>query len=382
MQEATPATERLQRDAFAPPPERGLGPAATLAILVHLALLLCLSWVVKWRDQPVILTAQAELWAKLPPQTEPERPPPPEPPAPAPPPPPPPPPPAPAKVTPAPVKPVPKAEPVPPPKVINQKLAEADIAVQKKKAQQLADEQAKKLALEAEAATRKQIEKDEAEAVRKQKEKEEAETARKQKERDDAEAAHKQKEKDEADTARKQKEEKEAAAARAELEKKQAEAEAARKAKEKELAARKETERQRKELEDRIKKMAKESEIKEQTEDLKKRIVQKAEAESSAPEAASNVVAKISDKYAASIQAAIRPNITFTDTVVGNPAVEIHVKLASDGTIISSAIFNPSGIKSWDIAALRALDKTERLPKDETGRAPPTMVITLRPRER
>ena len=79
MQRATPATERLQRDAFVPPPERGLGPAAALAILVHLALLLCLSWVVKWRDQPVILTAQAELWAKLPPQTEPEPVPPPPP---------------------------------------------------------------------------------------------------------------------------------------------------------------------------------------------------------------------------------------------------------------------------------------------------------------
>jgi colicin import membrane protein len=357
MQEATPATERLQRDAFAPPPERGLGPAATLAILVHLALLLCLSWVVKWRDQPVILTAQAELWAKLPPQTEPE-PVPPSPPAePAPQPAPPPPPPPPAKAKAEPVKPAPKAEPAPPPKVINDKLAEADIAEQKKKAKKLADEQAQKLALEEEAA-RKQKEKEEAEAaVRKQKEKEETEaTARKQKERDDAEAAvRKQKEKEEAEaTARKQKEE----------------------------AARKERERQRKDQEDRIAKIAKESEIKEQTEDLKKRIVQKADADSNAPETASKSVGKPSDKYIASIQAAIRPNITFTDALAGNPAVEIHVRLASDGAIISSAIVNSSGIKSWDTAAMRALDKTERLPKDENGRVPPTMTITLRPRDR
>ena len=181
-----PAPLLLKRDAFAPPPERGLGPAATLAILVHMALLLCLSWVVKWHDQPVILTAQAELWAKLPPQTEAERP---EPPTPVPsvrqpdPPAPPPPPPAPAKATAEPVKPAPKVEPVPPPKVINPKIAEADIAVQKKKAKQLADEQAAKLALEAEAA-RKQKEKEEADAAaRKQREKEEADAAaRKQKE--------------------------------------------------------------------------------------------------------------------------------------------------------------------------------------------------------
>ena len=382
MQRATPATERLQRDAFVPPPERGLGPAATLAILVHIALLLCLSWVVKWRDQPVIITAQAELWAKLPLQTEAEPPPVLRPVTPAPPPEAPTPPPVPDKVKPGPVKPVPKAEPAPLPKVINQKQIEADIAAEKKKAKQLADDKAEKLALEAEAA-RKQKEKEEAEVARKQKEKEEAEVARKQREKEEVETARKQKEKEEADTARKQKEEREAAAARADQEKKQAEADAVRKAKEKEVAARRETERQRKELEDRIKKMAKESEIRDQTEDLKKRIVQKADAEATASEPASKLVGKISDKYSASIQAAIRPNITFdADTVAGNPAVEIQVGLAADGAIISVSIVKTSGMRSWDTAATRALEKTERLPRDENGRVPPTLLITLRPRER
>ena len=348
MQRATPATERLQRDAFVPPPERGLGPAATLAILVHIALLLCLSWVVKWRDQPVIITAQAELWAKLPLQTAPEPVPPPPPAEPAPQPAPPPPPPPPPKTKVEPVKPAPKAEPAPPPKVINDKLAAADIAEQKKKAKKLADEQAEKLALEE--AARKQKEKDEAEATaRKQKEKEEAEaTARKQKEKEDAEAA-------------------------------------ARKAKEKEEAARKERERQRKEQEDRIKKMAKELEIKDQTEDQKKRIekMKNADVEITAVDTATNLVAKISDKYAASIQAAIRPNITFdADTVSGNPAVEIQVGLKPDGTIINASIVKTSGVRSWDTAATRALEKTERLPKEENGRTPSTLLITLRPRER
>lgn len=380
-----PATQRLKRDAFSPPPERGLGPAATLAILVHVALLLCLSWVVKWRDQPVILTAQAELWAKLPPQPEPEpeRPAPPPPVAPAPRPEPPAPPPPPAKAKPEPVKPAPKVEPTPPPKVINPKSAEADIAAQKKKAKQLADEQAAKLALEAETA-RKQKEKDEAEAARKHKEKEEAaEAARKQKEKDDAEAARKQKEKDDAEAAaRKQKEKDDAEAARKQKEKDDAEA-AARKQKEKEETARKERERQRKEVEDRIKKMAKESEIKEQTEDLKKRILKNADVEVTAVDATSNLVTKISDKYAASIQAAIRPNITFdANTVSGNPAVEIQVGLTPDGAIVSISTIKSSGIDSWDTAATRALKKTDRLPKDDNGRAPSTLVITLRPRER
>jgi colicin import membrane protein len=97
----------------------------------------------------------------------------------------------------------------------------------------------------------------------------------------------------------------------------------------------------------------------------------------------SKIESKISDKYAASIQAAIRPNITFDpDTISGNPAVVTQVGLSSDGIIISITIVNSSGIKSWDLAVTRALVKTERLPKDENGRVPPTLEITLRPRER
>jgi len=221
--------------------------------------------------------------------------------------------------------------------------------------------QAEKLALDAEAAVRKQKERDEAEAAaRKQKEKEEAEAAvRKQKDKEDAElAARKQKEKEEAEAA-------------------------VRKQKEKEEAARKYRERQRKEQEDRIKKMAKEFENKEQTEDQKKRIAQAAGVELRASETDSKLATKISDKYAASIQAAIRPNITFdADSVSGNPAVEIQVGLRPDGTIFNATIVKTSGVRSWDTAAARALEKTERLPKEEDGRTPSTLLITLRPRER
>jgi len=131
--------------------------------------------------------------------------------------------------------------------------------------------------------------------------------------------------------------------------------------------------------------MAKELEIKEQTEDQKKRIekMKNADVEITAVDTATNLVAKISDKYAASIQAAIRPNITFdADTVSGNPAVEIQVGLKPDGTIINASIVKTSGVRSWDTAATRALEKTERLPKEENGRTPSTLLITLRPRER
>jgi len=359
-----PAHLLLKRDAFAPPPERGLGPAATLAILVHVALLLCLSLAVKWRDQPVILTAQAELWAKLPTQIEPERtaPPPPVAPAPTPEPSPPPPPPT---AKPEPVK------PSPPPKAINEKSADVDIAANKKKAKKLADDHAAKRAIEADIA-------------RKEKEREEAEAARKQKEKEDLEAARKQKEKDDAEALRKFKEEKESALARAELEKKQAEAEAVRKAKDKEEAANKERERQRRETAERIARMANAPDPNATaavTKETRERLAKLAEAPE--PANALAVGTTTSSNWMDRVKAAIRNNITFDpDSISGNPAVEIQVGLAIDGTIKSRTVIRSSGVPSWDMAVLKALDKTERLPKEENGRVQPTGVIILRPRER
>ena len=158
---------------------------------------------------------------------------------------------------------------------------------------------------------------------------------------------------------------------------------AARKQKDKEVAARIERARQRKEQEDRISKMAKELENKELTEGAKKRILKGADVEITALDTAFNLVAKVSDRYAASIQAAIRPNITFDpSSLTGNPAVEILVGLTADGAIIAATVVKSSGAEGWDTAAMRAVRKTERLPKDENGRVPPTLALVLRPRER
>ena len=38
-----------------------------------------------------------------------------------------------------------------------------------------------------------------------------------------------------------------------------------------------------------------------------------------------------------------------------------------------------SGNKAWDDAVLRAIDKTEVLPRDTDGRVPPVIVLGFRP---
>ena len=77
----------------------------------------------------------------------------------------------------------------------------------------------------------------------------------------------------------------------------------------------------------------------------------------------------------------MRPNIVFTDAYTGNPAADVEVRAAPDGTILGTRLVKPSGNAEWDQAVLRALDKTQTLPRDDNGRIPTSFVITFRPRD-
>ncbi len=88
-----------------------------------------------------------------------------------------------------------------------------------------------------------------------------------------------------------------------------------------------------------------------------------------------------SASYAGRIKAKIMPNIVFADEVSGNPLASVEVKVAPDGTIVGRRLVKSSGVAPWDDAVLRAIDKTEVLPRDTDGRVPPAMVIDFRPRD-
>ena len=85
--------------------------------------------------------------------------------------------------------------------------------------------------------------------------------------------------------------------------------------------------------------------------------------------------------YAGRIRARIKPNITFTETLSGNPLAEVEVRTSPDGTIISRRIVLSSGVKAWDEAVLSAIDKTEVLPRDVDSRVPPVLIIGFKPRD-
>lgn len=88
-----------------------------------------------------------------------------------------------------------------------------------------------------------------------------------------------------------------------------------------------------------------------------------------------------SASYAGRILARVKPNIVLTDEVPGNPRAEVEMKVGPDGTIIGRRITQSSGVKAWDDAVLRAVDRTAVLPRDTDGRVPPTIVIGFRPRD-
>lgn len=88
-----------------------------------------------------------------------------------------------------------------------------------------------------------------------------------------------------------------------------------------------------------------------------------------------------SASYAGRIKARIKPNIVLTDEVAGNPVAEVELRVAPDGTIIGRRIAKSSGVKEWDDTVLRAVDRTEVLPRDVDGRVPPTMLIAFRPKD-
>ena len=88
-----------------------------------------------------------------------------------------------------------------------------------------------------------------------------------------------------------------------------------------------------------------------------------------------------SEGYAGRIKARIKPNIVLTASVSGNPLATVEVRLAPDGTIVSRRLTRSSGSAAWDETVLRAIDKTEVLPKDVDGRVPASISIDFRPQE-
>jgi len=382
---------------FAPPQELGGGGSLALALFVHALLLMALTWGIHWRTDPKEDIVDAELWAAIPepvalksdaavlPKNETD-----------------------TKST----APAVKKDAPPPAKIIDlptkkadatvQNTADADIAIEKRRkkeaAEQLAQEkQAEKLRKAQELAAEKERK---AELLREEAAKRKEEIRLRKEElaqRKEEELRRKEEE------ARRKEEEirlrKEEEAKRKEEEirlRKEEEArrkvEEARIQKEEEEARRKEEEAKRKEEEARRKEEARriEQEAKE-AEDQRQRQIKRLKSLGATtagpvdPVNESKGGGKPSDSYLGRLRARVKPNITFSDSqlqsVRGNPAAEVEVTCSPSGQIIGIKLTQSSGNAAWDQAVLKAIEKTGTLPRDENGKIPSKIPFVFRPRD-
>jgi colicin import membrane protein len=88
-----------------------------------------------------------------------------------------------------------------------------------------------------------------------------------------------------------------------------------------------------------------------------------------------------SASYGTKLEARIRPNIVFGDDIAGNPRAVVLFNAAPDGTIVGKPrLKTPSGNKGWDDAVLRAIEKTESIPRDIDGRVPALVEMGFTPK--
>jgi colicin import membrane protein len=382
---------------FAPPQELGGGGSLALALFVHALLLMALTWGIHWRTDPKEDIVDAELWAAIPepvalksdaavlPKNETD-----------------------TKST----APAVKKDAPPPAKIIDlptkkadatvQNTADADIAIEKRRkkeaAEQLAQEkQAEKLRkaqeLAAEKERKAELLREEAakrkEEIRLRKE-EVAQRKEEELRRKEEEARRKEEEirlRKEEEAKRKEEEirlRKEEEARRKEEEARiQKEEEEARRKEEE--AKRKEEEARRKEEARRIEQEAKEAEDQRQRQIKRLKSLGATTAGPVDPVNESKGGGKPSDSYLGRLRARVKPNITFSDSqlqsVRGNPAAEVEVTCSPSGQIIGIKLTQSSGNAAWDQAVLKAIEKTGTLPRDENGKIPSKIPFVFRPRD-
>ena len=86
--------------------------------------------------------------------------------------------------------------------------------------------------------------------------------------------------------------------------------------------------------------------------------------------------------YAEKIRNAIKPNIIFKinpKEPKPNLRTTVLVEVEEDGLIKSRKIVTSSGNGAWDASVINALDKTQRIPTDTNGKAPPKLEISFIP---
>ncbi len=311
------AADRLE---FTPPPQPGAVRAFALAVLAHVLLMLALTWGISWNRESENAVAEAELWSSVPRQA------------------------APAAATAPPVVQAPPMPTVPPPPPAPAPKVEPTPPAPLPKPPDIALEQEKR---KQEEALRRQAELERQKKIEARQRQDELDRQKKLEARKKEDDLKKRQLAEQKAAEEKKRQEEQVQAAKA-------------KARQQEEAKRLEAQRQ-----DNLRRM------------------QGLAGATGAPSSTGTALRASgpSQGYASRIAARIKPNIVFNDIVSGNPSAEVEIRVAPDGTIVGRKLTKSSGVKSWDEAVLRAIDKTEVLPRDTDGTVVPKFPINFRPHD-
>ncbi len=307
---------------FAPPAPAGTGRSVGASLVVHALLIVALTAGIQWK-QDNSLSVEAELWSAMPMAAAPKL----------------------VEVEAPPPPPAPKPEPKPVVKTPEPPAPNRDAEIALAKKRKLEEEKKIQEALKAEERRKEEVKK-------------EAEKKAKAKLEEDKRKLEAKKEEERKEKERKEKE-------RSEKERKEKEAKKKVEQKDSKVSA---------EEAKKLEAIRKEN---------MKRIAGLAGA--SGNENATGTAMKASgpsDSYGGRIRARVKPNITFDpSSVSGNPAAEVEVRCAPDGTIVSRKLVKSSGNTAWDNAVLKAIDKTEILPRDTDGRVHSPLLLIFKPND-
>ena len=89
----------------------------------------------------------------------------------------------------------------------------------------------------------------------------------------------------------------------------------------------------------------------------------------------------IDGAYQAKVASAVRANTIYTQAIQGNPKTEFEVRLQPNGRIVSVRMTRSSGQEAWDVAAERAIRRTDPFPCPRNDACPASLGVSHTPRD-
>ncbi|MBA3478608.1 MAG: cell envelope integrity protein TolA [Lautropia sp.] len=85
--------------------------------------------------------------------------------------------------------------------------------------------------------------------------------------------------------------------------------------------------------------------------------------------------------YSARVASAVRANTILAQDIQGNPRAVFDVQLQPNGRIVSVKLIKSSGVSAWDLAAERAIRRTDPFPCPSTAACAAALTVSHGPRD-